>query len=35
MKKLILIDGHSLFFRAYYATAYSRSGLMQNKDGLY
>lgn len=35
MKKLILIDGHSLFFRAYYATAYARSGLMQNKDGLY
>ncbi len=35
MKKLILIDGHSIFFRAYYATAYSRQGLMQNKDGLY
>lgn len=35
MKKLILIDGHSLFFRAYYATAYSSRGLMQNKDGLY
>lgn len=35
MKKLILIDGHSLFFRAYYATAYGSTGLMKNKEGLY
>ncbi len=35
MKKLILIDGNSLFFRAYYATAYSGRGLMKNKEGLY
>ncbi len=34
MDKLILIDGHSLFFRAYYATAYT-GNLMKNKDGLY
>lgn len=34
MKKIILIDGNSLMFRAYYATAYS-GNLMRNKDGLY
>ncbi len=34
MKKIILIDGNSLMFRAYYATAYS-GNLMHNKNGLY
>lgn len=34
MKRIILIDGNSLMFRSYYATAYSGS-LMQNKNGLY
>ena len=24
MKKMLLVDGNSLFFRAYYATAYTR-----------
>ncbi|QVK17196.1 DNA polymerase I [Mycoplasmatota bacterium] len=33
MKKLILIDGNSLLYRAYYATAYSGS-LMKNSKGL-
>ncbi len=33
--KLILIDGNSIFFRAYYATAYGRGPLMQNKEGVY
>lgn len=33
-KKLILIDGNSLFFRAYFATAYS-GNLMHNKAGLH
>lgn len=35
MKKLILIDGNSIFFRAYYATAYSGGTLMQSKEGVY
>lgn len=35
MAKLILIDGNSLFFRAYYATAYSGGELMKNKQGVY
>lgn len=33
-KKVILIDGNSLMFRSYYATAYT-GNLMQNKKGLY
>lgn len=33
-KKIILIDGNSLMFRSYYATAYTNN-LMQNKKGLY
>ena len=32
MKKLLLIDGNSLMFRAYFSTAYS-GRLMQTKDG--
>lgn len=35
MEKLILIDGNSLFFRAYYATAYGGGALMQNKKGVH
>ena len=34
MKKLILIDGSNLMFRAYYGTAYS-GNLMQNSKGQY
>lgn len=34
MKKIILIDGNSLMFRAYYATAYT-GNLMQNRQGIY
>ena len=34
MKKLILIDGNSLMFRSYFATAYSGK-IMQTKDGKY
>ena len=34
MKKIILIDGNSLMFRAYYATSYT-GNLMQNSKGLY
>jgi len=34
MKKLILIDGSNLMFRAYYATAYS-GNLMKNSKGQY
>ncbi|MHA0850086.1 MAG: hypothetical protein RCH30_3590 [Candidatus Phytoplasma australasiaticum] len=26
MKHLILVDGHALIFRAYYATAYKQKG---------
>ncbi len=33
MKKLILVDGFSLIFRAYYATAYS-GNLMRNSKGM-
>ena len=36
MKKIILIDGNSLMFRSYYATAYKgTSNLMKNKEGVY
>ena len=34
MKKVLLIDGNSLMFRAYYATAYT-GNLMKTRDGLY
>ena len=34
MKKVILVDGNSLMFRSYYATAYT-GNLMKTKDGLY
>ncbi|MCF7926936.1 MAG: DNA polymerase I [Candidatus Izimaplasma sp.] len=34
MKRLLLIDGSNLMFRAYYATAYG-GPLMQNSDGQY
>jgi len=33
-KKITLIDGNSLMFRSYYATAY-RGNLMKTKDGIY
>lgn len=32
-KKLILIDGNSLLFRAYYATAFPGAPIMSNKEG--
>ena len=35
MKKLILIDGNSIMFRAYYATAYPGAKLMQSRQGVY
>jgi len=35
MKKLILIDGNSIMFRAYYATAYPGAKLMQSSKGTY
>lgn len=35
MKKLILIDGNSILFRAYYATAYPGATLMQTTKGEY
>lgn len=34
MKKITIVDGNSLMFRAYYATAYT-GNLMQNSQGLY
>ena len=34
MKRIILVDGNSLMYRAYYATAYGGS-IMQNSKGLY
>ena len=34
MKKLILIDGNSMLFRAYYATAYAGGVTMTTKDGV-
>ncbi|AYJ01281.1 flap endonuclease [Candidatus Phytoplasma ziziphi] len=33
MRKLVLVDGNSLVFRAYYATYYKQQKLMQNKEG--
>lgn len=35
MKKLILIDGNSIMFRAYYATAYPGATLMKTSQGVY
>ena len=35
MKKLILIDGNSIVYRAYFATAYSGANLMQTTSGIY
>lgn len=35
MKKLILIDGNSILFRAYFATAYPGATLMQTSKGEY
>lgn len=35
MKKLTLIDGNSILFRAYYATAYPGAKLMQTSKGVY
>src|SRR3989339_316298 len=35
MKKLVLIDGNSILFRAYYATAYPGAKLMQTASGIY
>lgn len=34
MKRIIVIDGNSLLFKAYYATAYSNI-MMQNSEGVY
>ena len=34
MAKLIIIDGNSLLFRAYYATAYPGVEIMRNQDGI-
>jgi DNA polymerase-1 len=35
MKKITLIDGNSILFRAYYATAYPGAKLMQSSKGTY
>ena len=35
MKKITLIDGNSILFRAYYATAYPGAKLMQSSNGTY
>ncbi len=35
MKKLILVDGNSIIFRAYYATAYPGANLMKTSSGIY
>ena len=34
MKKMIILDGNSIMFRAYFATAYT-GNLMQARSGLY
>ena len=33
MKKMIVIDGNSLLFRAFYATSFPGAPIMQTKDG--
>lgn len=35
MSKIVLVDGNSLMFRAYYATAYNPSQMMKTSNGLY
>ncbi|PKK94089.1 MAG: DNA polymerase I [Tenericutes bacterium HGW-Tenericutes-6] len=35
MKKIVLIDGNSIMFRAYYATAYPGAKLMQSSSGVF
>lgn len=35
MKKIVLIDGNSIMFRAYYATAYPGAKLMQSTSGVF
>lgn len=35
MKKITLVDGNSILFRAYYATAYPGANILQTKDGQY
>ncbi len=35
MKKITLIDGNSILFRAYYATAYSGAKIMQSRSGVF
>ena len=35
MKKLTLVDGNSLLFRAYYATAYPGAKVLQTSSGIY
>lgn len=35
MKKITLIDGNSIMFRAYYATAYPGAKIMQSSKGVY
>lgn len=34
MNKMIVIDGNSLLFRAYYATSFNQDEIMRNKDGV-
>ena len=34
MKKVLLVDGNSLLFRAYFATSYT-GNIMHTKDGVY
>lgn len=34
MNRLLLVDGNSLAYRAYYATAYSKAGVLTNRDGI-
>ena len=33
--KILIIDGNSLFFRSYYATAYSPQGMLRTTSGIY
>src|SRR5690606_39869459 len=35
MKKLTLVDGNSILFRAYYATAYPGARVLQTSTGIY